>query len=109
VLLQMNQCVESEGPDLLAIDSFKDSHDPLPTAQDIAFIDIGLPSIDGPRGRPAHRGRAWDPVLVVALTAYGREQDRRRLSQAGFDTHLLKPASHADLIRMLARAAGGES
>jgi two-component system, sensor histidine kinase len=48
-------------------------------------------------------------VLLGALTAYGREQDRRRLSQAGFDAHLLKPARYADLIRVLARAAGGES
>jgi CheY-like chemotaxis protein len=48
-------------------------------------------------------------VLVVALTSYGREQDRRRLSQARFDTHLPKPASYVDLVRMLARAAGGES
>jgi len=48
-------------------------------------------------------------VLLVPLTAYGREQDRRRLSQAGFHAHLLKPASYADLIRVPARAAGGES
>jgi CheY-like chemotaxis protein len=44
----------------------------------------------------------------VALTGYGQGQDRRRLSQAGFDAHVLKPASYADLIRVLARAAGGE-
>jgi CheY-like chemotaxis protein len=47
-------------------------------------------------------------VLLMALTAYGREQDRRRSSQAGFDAHLLKPASYEDLTRVLARAAGGE-
>jgi CheY-like chemotaxis protein len=47
-------------------------------------------------------------VLLVALTAYGREQDRRRSRQAGFDAHLLKPASYEDLARIFARAAGGE-
>jgi CheY-like chemotaxis protein len=47
-------------------------------------------------------------VLLVALTAYGREPDRRRSSQAGFDAHLLKPASYEDLTRILARVAGGE-
>jgi CheY-like chemotaxis protein len=47
-------------------------------------------------------------VLLVALTAYSQEQDRRRSSQAGFDAHLLKPASYEDLTRILARVAGGE-
>jgi CheY-like chemotaxis protein len=47
-------------------------------------------------------------VLLVALTAYGREQDRRRSRQAGFDAHPLKPARYEDLARILARAAGGE-
>jgi CheY-like chemotaxis protein len=109
VLLQMNQCVEGEGPDLLAIDSFKDIYDPLPTAPDIAFIDIGLLGIGGHEVGRCIRAVLGSRVLVVALTAYGREQDRRRLSQAGFDTHLLKAASYADLIRILPRAAGGES
>jgi CheY-like chemotaxis protein len=48
-------------------------------------------------------------VLLVELTAYGREQDRRRSSQAPVDDHLLKPASYEDLTRILARVAGGES
>ena len=51
--------------------------------------------------------RHRDRFRVVALTAYGREQDRRRSSQAGFDAHLLKPASYEDLTRVLARVAGG--
>jgi CheY-like chemotaxis protein len=107
-LLQMSQCVESEGPNLLAIDSFKDIHDPLPTAPDIAFIDIGLPGIDGHEVGRRIRAVLESRVLLVALTAYGREQDPRRSSQAGFDAHLLKPASYEDLTRILARAAGGE-
>ena len=46
-LLQMRQCVESEGSDLVAIDSFKAIHDLFRAASDIAFFDIGLPGIDG--------------------------------------------------------------
>jgi CheY-like chemotaxis protein len=105
-LLQISQCVEREGPDLLAIDRFKDIHNPLPTAPDIAFIDIGLPGIDGHEVGRRIRGVLGSRGLLVALTAYGREQDRRRLSQVGFDAHLLKPAGYADPIRVLARAAG---
>ena len=108
-LLQMSHCVESEGPDLLAIDSFKDIYDPLPTAPDIAFIGIGLPRIDGHEVGRRIRAVLGSRVLLVALTAYGREQARRRSIQAGFDAHLLKPAIYADLIRALAGTAGGES
>ena len=107
-LLQMSHCVESEGPDL-AINSFKDIHDRLPTAPDIAFIGIGLPRIDGHEVGRRIRAVLGSRVLLVALTAYGREQARRRSIQAGFDAHLLKPAIYADLIRALAGTAGGES
>jgi CheY-like chemotaxis protein len=90
------------------IDSFEDSHNPLPTAPDIAFIDIGLPGIDGHEVGRRIRAVLGSRVLLVALTAYGREQDCRRSSQAGSDAHLLKPASYVDLTRILARAPGGE-
>jgi two-component system, chemotaxis family, CheB/CheR fusion protein len=40
-------------------------------------------------------------VLLVAVTAYGQEQDRRRTSEAGFDAHLVKPISYQDLTRLL--------
>jgi CheY-like chemotaxis protein len=45
----------------------------------------------------------------VALTAHGQEQDRRRSSEAGFDAHLVKPASYEDLTRLLARAGGKDA
>lgn len=107
--LLMSQCFESEGADLVAIDSFKAIHDLLATAPDIAFIDIGLPGIDGHEVGRGVRAALGSRVLLVALTAYGREQDGRRSSQARVDDHLLKPASYEDLTRILARVAGGES
>ena len=45
----------------------------------------------------------------MALTAYGRERTVGDQARQGFDAHLLKPTIYADLIRVLARAAGGES
>jgi CheY-like chemotaxis protein len=66
--------------------------------------------IDGDEVGRRTRAALGSRGLLVALTAYGREQDRRRSrARQGFDTHLLKPAIDADLIRVLARAAGGES
>ena len=40
-------------------------------------------------------------VLLVALTGWGQEQDRRRSHEAGFDHHLVKPVDLAELERLL--------
>jgi signal transduction histidine kinase len=81
----------------------------LATAPEVAFIDIRLPGIDGHEVARRIRAALGPRVLLVALTAHGREQDRRRSSEAGFDAHLVKPVSYEDLARVLARAAGGEA
>jgi len=70
---------------------------------DLVFVDIGLPRLDGyevaRRLRAAHlRSR------LVALTGYGRDDDVQRAREAGFDQHLLKPATLEQL-----RAAIDES
>ncbi len=73
---------------------------------DVAFIDIGLPAMDGyevaQRLREAAPGRR---ILLVAVTGYGQESDRERSRAAGFDLHLVKPV---DLDHILAIAAGHE-
>jgi two-component system, sensor histidine kinase len=71
---------------------------------DIAFIDIGLPRLDG--YELARRFRAepgGDRTLLVALTGYGLDADRARAQQAGFDHHLVKPVT-ADVMRDLLNA-----
>jgi signal transduction histidine kinase len=73
----------------------------LATAPDVAFIDIGLPRLDGYEVGRRIRAALGKPVLLVALTGYGQEQDHRRSSDAGFDAHLVKPVSYDDLIRFL--------
>ena len=76
---------------------------------EIAFVDIGLPGIDG--HEVARRFRATPPlndVFLVALTGWGDEDDRRRSREAGFDAHLTKPAEAAVIDALLLRfeAAG---
>lgn len=69
---------------------------------EVAFIDIGLPKMDG--YEVARRLRATftkQPVLLVALTAYGQKEDVRRAHQAGFDHHLLKPAKLVDIKNVI--------
>jgi CheY-like chemotaxis protein len=70
---------------------------------DIVLLDIGLPGKDGYQVARELRGqRELEGVVLVALTGYGQEQDRLRSREAGFDQHLVKPASIDDLRRVLA-------
>jgi len=72
------------------------------TSPDIVFVDIGLPSVDGYAVAQRIRVALGDSVLLVAVTGYGREDDRRRAAAAGFDIHLVKPVDYESLIRLVA-------
>src|SRR5262249_41128257 len=53
------------------------------------------------RARPENAG-----LLLIAVTGYGREEDRRRAKEAGFDHHLVKPVEPEILNRLLSRPQG---
>jgi signal transduction histidine kinase/CheY-like chemotaxis protein len=66
----------------------------------VALIDIGLPGIDG--CEVARRIRAIKSgIRLIALTGYGREDDRKRSRQAGFDAHLVKPVVVQNLLETM--------
>ncbi len=59
---------------------------------DVAVLDIGLPVMDGHELAGRLRSMpSWQRVRLIALTGYGREEDRHRSFAAGFDRHLVKP------------------
>ena len=68
----------------------------------LAFIAIALPDVDGytlaRRLRAAQR-----PCVLIALTGYGYADDRRRALEAGFDDHVLKPATLEQLEAVVTR------
>ena len=69
-------------------------------APNAAVIDIGLPDVDG--YEVARTVRKLRPATrLVALTGYGQTDDRHRALEAGFDKHLTKPASVAEILRAL--------
>ncbi|HUR21125.1 MAG TPA: ATP-binding protein [Vicinamibacterales bacterium] len=69
---------------------------------DVAVIDIGLPGIDGYElARRIRSGPSGRAVALIALTGYGFPEDRERSRLAGFDRHLVKPASPEDLRQEL--------
>jgi CheY-like chemotaxis protein len=68
---------------------------------DIVFCDIGLPGLDGYSVARQLRAEKWGSrVTLVAVTAYGREEDRRRAEEAGFDLHFVKPADPLAILRL---------
>ena len=69
---------------------------------DVVLLDIGLPGMDGLEvaRRIRARGGAHRPLLV-AVTGLGRDEDRRRSAEAGFDHHLVKPIDLASLAALL--------
>jgi CheY-like chemotaxis protein len=75
----------------------------------LAFIDIGLPGLDGYRlvteARANLRAATSRPWLV-ALTGYGQPEDRQRALAAGFDEHLIKPVSINALRQAIKDASG---
>jgi PAS domain S-box-containing protein len=71
---------------------------------EVAFLDIGMPRLDGYEAARAIRALPeLTAVQLVALTGWGAQEDRRRSQDAGFDAHLLKPAVPEEVLALLAR------
>ena len=70
---------------------------------DVILLDIGLPRISGYEAARKIREQQEQPgrPLLVALTGWGQDEDRRRTEEAGFDAHLVKPVDEAALGKLL--------
>jgi PAS domain S-box-containing protein len=67
------------------------------------LLDIGMPGMDGYElARRLRQEPGLERVLLVALTGYGQEEDRRRSRQAAIDYHLVKPVDPETLEALLA-------
>jgi CheY-like chemotaxis protein len=70
---------------------------------DVAFLDIGMPKLNGMQAARRIREHSWGKQMVlVAITGWGQEEDKRRSIEAGFDHHLTKPIDLAALETLLA-------
>lgn len=75
-------------------------------APDVVLLDIGLPGMNGYEvAQQMRRSGVLADATLIALTGYGREEDRRRAVEAGFDRHLTKPLDPELLRRVLAAPA----
>jgi CheY-like chemotaxis protein len=71
----------------------------------IAFLDIGMPRMDGYEAAKRIRDLLGSRVVLVALTGWGQDDDKRRSREAGFDHHLTKPPDPELLEQLIAACA----
>jgi len=68
------------------------------------LIDIGLPDLNGYEVARRIRADLNSGVALIAVTGYGQPEDQRRAFDAGFDAHLVKPITIAQLNEVLTAA-----
>jgi len=69
---------------------------------DVVLLDVGLPGMSGYEvARQLSAPHPGKTPLLIALTGYGMEEDRRRCAEAGIDLHLLKPVDPLELEAVL--------
>lgn len=99
----LTQVLEMSGHEVLtAYDGevgIKAARDFLPS---VVLCDIGMPTMNGYEVARRIRAEPWGMnTVLVALTGFGQEEDRRRTADAGFDHHLIKPIESATLIKLM--------
>nr|WP_314547042.1 response regulator [uncultured Massilia sp.] len=89
-------------PVLQARDGVEGVATALAQRPDVALVDIGLPGIDGYEvARRLRQDAATRGIRLIALTGYGLAEDQRRVLEAGFDLHLVKPVELNALLEQL--------
>lgn len=76
----------------------------LASPPEVAFIDIGLPRLNGYQVAQRLRAALGRDIFLIAYTAYNQPEDRRRAFAAGVDAYLVKPVDVAELDHWLAVA-----
>lgn len=75
----------------------------LAECPDAVLLDIGLPGRDGYAvAKALRRDERCRGILIVALSGYGQDEDKRRSREAGFNAHLVKPVDIDQLLKLLA-------
>src|SRR4030095_16759465 len=69
---------------------------------EVVLLDIGLPKLDGHEVCRRIREQPWGKdIVVIALTGWGQEDDRRKSEEAGFNGHMVKPVDYDKLLELL--------
>ncbi|MBX6312540.1 MAG: response regulator [Isosphaeraceae bacterium] len=77
---------------------------------EVVLLDLSLPGLDGYQvARALRREAGLDRALIIAISGYAREQDRRRSHEASCDHHLVKPVDFDALLALLGHPEAGEA
>jgi signal transduction histidine kinase/ActR/RegA family two-component response regulator len=69
---------------------------------EIVLMDLGMPTLNGYEAARRIRQEPWGgEIALVATTGFGKDEDRRRTTEAGFDRHLVKPIEVTSLREIL--------
>ncbi|HET8781565.1 MAG TPA: PAS domain S-box protein [Pyrinomonadaceae bacterium] len=69
---------------------------------EVVLLDIGLPKLDGHEVCRRVREQPWGKdIVVIALTGWGQEDDRRKSEEVGFNGHLVKPVDYDKLLQLI--------
>ena len=75
---------------------------------EVILLDIGLPKLNGHDVCRRVREHSWGKdIVVIALTGWGQEEDRRKSEEAGFNGHLVKPVNYDELLDLLSSLTNG--
>ena len=70
----------------------------------VILLDLGLPKINGFDACRRIREYPWAKnILIIALTGWGQQEDRRKSTEAGFDVHMVKPVDLTELMNVIAQ------
>ena len=71
---------------------------------EILILDIGLPRLNGYEVCRRIRERDWGKsILILAMTGWGQDEDRRKSAEAGFNSHLVKPIDYNQVIDLIGK------
>jgi PAS domain S-box-containing protein len=70
---------------------------------EVAILDIGMPGMNGYETAQQIRSEFGSAIVLIAVTGWGQEEDKKRSKEAGFDYHLTKPIDVLALEQILAQ------
>jgi PAS domain S-box-containing protein len=69
---------------------------------EIVLMDLGMPNLNGYEAARRIRAQPWgEPMILIAVTGWGQDEDRRRTAEAGFNGHLVKPVDYNAFMELL--------
>ncbi len=104
--LGMAQHLEMLGHEVGTVhDGFSALHAAREQRFDFILLDIGLPGLSGYEvASELRKDGCCKESVIIAVSGYGQEEDRRRSRAAGFDHHLVKPIDHNSLLKLLSHS-----